>query len=56
MGWETLEVIESSATYFTPSKTILKCQDDLTVNLYLFKKVLGPVGAIWGNWVKDCNS
>ena len=20
--------------------------------LYLFKKVLGPVGAIWGNWSK----
>ena len=56
MAWETQEVIQSLATYFTSSKTILKCQDHLRVKLYLFKKVLGPVGAIWGNWVKSCNS
>ena len=47
MGWKTREVIQSSATYFTSIKTILKCQDHLRVKLYLFKKVLGPVGAIW---------
>ena len=40
-----------SALYFTSSKTILKCQDHLKVKLYLFEKVLGPLGAIWGNWV-----
>ena len=39
------EVIESSVTYFTSSKTILKCQDHLRVKLYLFKKVLEPLGA-----------
>ena len=56
MAWETQEVIQSLATYFTSSKIILKSQDHLRVNLYLFKKVLGPVGAVWGNWVKNCNS
>ena len=56
MAWETQEVIQSLATYFTSSKTILKCQDHLRVKLYLFEKVLGPVGEIWGNWLKKCNS
>ena len=53
MGWETREAIQSSAPYFTPSKTILKSQDHLRVKLYLFGKVLGPLQAIWGNWVKN---
>ena len=55
MGWETREVIQSLATCFVSSKTILKCQGHLRVKLYMFKKVLGPVWAIWGNWVKNCN-
>ena len=36
---------KSLAPYFTSSKTILKCQDHLRVKLYLFKKVLEPLGA-----------
>ena len=41
----------SNPSYYSElkSKTILKCQDHLRVKLYLFKKILGPVGAIWGN-------
>ena len=52
MGWKTREVIQSLATCFVSSKTILKWQGHLRVKLYMFKKVLGPVWAIWGNWVK----
>ena len=45
----------NSAPYYTSSKTILHCQDHLRVKLYLFEKVLGPLRAIWGNWVKNRN-
>ena len=47
---------KSSAPYFTSNKIILKCQVHLRVTLYLFQRLLGPLGAAWRNWVKNRNS
>ena len=38
---------KSSVPYFTSNKTMRKWQDHLRVKLYLFERVLGPLGAIW---------
>ena len=53
MDRKTREVIQSLATYFASSKTILKCQGHLKVKLYLFKKVLGLVEAIRGELIQS---
>ena len=47
---------KSSAPYFTSNKIILKYQNYLRVTLYLFQRLLGPLGAAWRNWVKNRNS
>ena len=46
---------KSSLPYFTSNKTMQEWQDHLRVKLYLFERVLGLLGAIWGNWVKSHN-